>query len=227
MSIDHIIFDCDGVLIDSEPLSMRVDIELLAEQGVAMSEDEAHRRFVGLTFEAMIEMVEREFAVKFPAGVPAEKDRRLLALFESELRPVPGVERALAAMAQPASIASNSPRLRIVEALRITGLTDFFGLNIVTFEDVRRGKPEPDVFVEAARRAGLMPGNCLVIEDSATGVTAARRAGCRVLGFTGTHGDPEAHGTRLSALGAEAVVARMADLPGLAASFVNHVRGKV
>lgn len=220
--IGHIIFDCDGVLIDSEPLSMRVDIELLAEVGVAMSEAEAHRRFVGLTFEAMIETVETEYAVKFPSGLLAEKDRRLLVLYERELKPVPEIEQALSAMAHPASIASNSPRRRIIEALRITGLTSFFGANIVTFEDVPRAKPEPDVFLEAARRAGVAPAKCLVIEDSTAGVTAAHRAGCRVLGFTGTHGDPELHGTKLLGLGAKMIFSRMADLPGLVSSFVKH-----
>ncbi len=225
--IEHIIFDCDGVLIDSEPLSMRVDVELLAEAGVAMSEEEAHRRFVGLTFEAMIETVEHEYAVKFPVGLLAEKDRRLLALYERELKSVPGIGRALSAMAHPASIASNSPRRRIIEALRITGLTSFFGANIITFEDVSRPKPEPDVFLEAARRAGVAPAKCLAIEDSATGVTAAHRAGCRVLGFTGSHGDPGAHGPRLLGLGAETVFSRMADLPGLVSSFVKHAQGKI
>ena len=222
MSIRHVIFDCDGVLIDSEPLSMRVDMELLHENGMPISEQEAHRRFVGLTFEAMIEMMEHEAGVLFPADLLAEKDRRLLALFERELKPVAGIAEALDGIALPVSIASNSPYSRIVEALRITGLTAFFGARITTFEHVARAKPEPDIFIEAARRAGFKPAQCLVIEDSVTGVTSATSAGCRVLGFTGTHHLRGDHGVKLRDIGAEAIFERMADLPRLVAGLVKH-----
>ncbi|MBI2718675.1 MAG: HAD family phosphatase [Rhizobiales bacterium] len=222
MNVSSIIFDCDGVLVDSEPLSMRVDVELLAESGVVMAEDEAHRRFVGKTFAAMIAEVERDFAVRFPPGVSAEKDRRLLALFARELKPVAGVAQALAAIGGRYSVASNSPGERVAQSLRLTGLTPYFEDRIVTFEHVARAKPEPDVFVEAARRVGALPGACLVVEDSVTGVTAAARAGCRVLGFTGTHGEPDLHGLRLAAAGALTVFARMADLPALVGGFLSH-----
>ena len=110
-----------------------------------------------------------------------------------------GVHAALEAlMPQHFSVASNSPCERVEAALRITRLTRFFGNRITTFEHVARGKPEPDVFIEAARRAGYEPEDCIVIEDSVTGVTAAHRAGCRVLGFTGTHPHPERTGEQSS-----------------------------
>ncbi|MFN4141144.1 HAD family hydrolase [Aestuariivirga sp.] len=212
----HFIFDCDGVLVDSEPLSMRVDVEILAEHGVVMGEEEAHRRFVGRTFAAMIDEVTRDFGVSFPAGVSAEKDLRLLELYERELKPVDGVEAALEALGkQRFSVASNSPAERVAAALRITGLTRFFGSRITTFEHVPRGKPAPDVFLEAAQRAGYAPEACIVIEDSVTGVTAAHRAGCFVLGFTGTHPHPEEQAEKLLAAGAAKVFARMPELPAL------------
>lgn len=219
MSIQHIIFDCDGVLVDSEPLSMRVDVELLAENGVVISEDEAHRRFVGKTFAAMIAEVERAFGVCFAADASARKDQRLLELFERELKPVDGIEQALCEIGMDYSVASNSPCQRVSEALRITGLTRHFGNRITTFEHVRLAKPEPDIFIEAARRAGLPPEACLVVEDSVTGVTAAARAGCQVLGFTGTHQHPDRHGRSLQTAGAQLSFDRMAALPGLATSF--------
>lgn len=219
MSIGHIIFDCDGVLIDSEPLSMQVDIDLLHENGITISAADAHQRFVGLTFEAMIGMMEEESGRKFPANLSAEKDRRLLALYEAELRPVPGIVAALEAIALPVSVASNSPFDRIVEALRITRLSRFFGTRITTFEHVKHGKPAPDIFIEAARRAASAPGHCLVIEDSVTGVTSAVSAGCRVFGFTGTHHLRADHAGRLEDIGAELVFDRMADLPGLLATL--------
>ncbi len=214
----HFIFDCDGVLVDSEPLSMKIDVEILGENGVAMSEEEAHRRFVGKTFAAMLDEMAREFGTRFPADASRQKDSRLLALYERELRAVDGVEAALEAlMPQHFSIASNSPANRVEAALRITQLTRFFGNRITTFEHVARGKPDPDVFIEAARRAGYAPQDCIVVEDSVTGVTAAHRAGCKVLGFTGTHPHRQEQATKLIAAGASAVFAHMQELPGLVA----------
>jgi len=212
----HLIFDCDGVLVDSEPLSMRVDVQILAENGVVMSEDEAHRCFVGKTFTAMLEELRREFSVTFPADASEQKDLRLLKLYETDLRAVDGVESALDALgSQRFSVASNSPYERVETALRLTHLTRFFGNRITTFEHVARGKPEPDVFIEAARRAGYAPEDCMVVEDSVTGVTAAHCAGCHVLGFTGTHPHPEEQGPKLLKVGAARVFRHMSELPGL------------
>lgn len=223
MSFDHIIFDCDGVLVDSEPLSMRVDVHILAENGILISEAEAHARFVGKTFAALIDEMAREHGVAFPADASAQKDRRLLALYERELCAVDGILDALTALGGEHSVASNSPAERVAAALRIGGLTSWFGNRITTFEHVRHGKPEPDVFIEAARRAGYEATRCLVIEDSITGVTAAKRAGCTVLGFTGTHGAPDNHGHALRAAGAHATFAHMSALPGLVSSFLHGV----
>ena len=220
--LPHFIFDCDGVLVDSEPLSMRIDVQILAENGVIMSEEEAHARFVGRTFAAMLDEVSRDFGVRFPADASAQKDLRLLQLYERELKPVAGVEAALSTLVpQHFSVASNSPFDRVEASLRIAGLTRFFGSRITTFEHVARGKPEPDVFIEAARRAGHHPADCIVIEDSVTGVTAAHRAGCVVLGFTGTHPHPEDQAARLLAAGARTAFSRMAELPGLAAGVLS------
>ena len=223
MSIKHIIFDCDGVLVDSEPLSMRVDVAILAENGIVISESEAHARFVGKTFAAMIDDMSREHGVTFPRDASAVKDRRLLELYEKELQAVEGVLDALHKIRLDGhSVASNSPADRVAASLRIAGLTPFFGTRITTFEHVRHGKPEPDVFIEAARRAGFAASRCLVVEDSVTGVTAAMRAGCTVLGFTGTHGEPVQHGVRLQAAGAAAVFAHMPALPALVSSFLDQ-----
>lgn len=195
---------------------MRVDVQILAETGVRMSEEEAHRRFVGKTFSAMLDEISREFGVSFPADASNRKDLRLLELYETDLRAVEGVEAALEAlMPQHFSIASNSPFERVEAALRIAGLTRFFGNRITTFENVARGKPEPDVFIEAARRAGHAPEDCIVIEDSVTGVTAAHRAGCMVLGFTGTHPHPGEQAPKLLQAGARRAFSHMRELPDL------------
>ena len=218
MAPSHFIFDCDGVLVDSEPLSMKVDVQILAEHGITMSEEEAHRRFVGKTFAAMLDEMGRDFGVSFPPDTSNQKDLRLLNLYERELVAVEGVEAALAALEpQHFSVASNSPYERVETALRITRLTPFFGNRITTFEHVARGKPEPDVFIESARRAGYEPQHCIVVEDSVTGVTAAHRAGCFVLGFTGTNPHPEEHAAKLLNAGARVTFRQMRELPGIAA----------
>jgi HAD superfamily hydrolase (TIGR01509 family) len=228
MTFHHIIFDCDGVLVDSEPLSMRVDVQILAENGVVMDEAEAHHRFVGKTFAAMVDDISREFGVRFPPDTSAQKDRRLLELYARELKPVDGTSDMLRAIGMPAySVASNSPAERVTVALQITGLTEFFADRITTFEHVARAKPEPDVFIEAARRAGFAPQHCIVVEDSVTGVTAAARAGCRVLGFTGTHSQPETHAGVLKAAGAEQIFNNMACLPALVSPLLGGVEGKL
>jgi len=212
MEFQHIIFDCDGVLVDSEPLSMKVDQELLAENGIVMSEEEVTRRFVGFTFGALVAKVELDFGIRLPQAISEEKDRRLLALYERELV---ATARALAiarSLGLPKSVASNSPRERVEAAFRITGLGAFFNGNITTFEDVRNGKPAPDVYLLAAKRAGVSPSQCLVIEDSQAGVISAVAAGCPVIGFAGLAHDRDAAALMLRQSGAINVLFSLYDL---------------
>jgi HAD superfamily hydrolase (TIGR01509 family) len=208
----HIIFDNDGVLIDSEHISMRIDQRLLAECGVVMSHAELTRRFVGKTFRAMIAEMETERGMTFPADLESRKDVLMIEAYRRDLQAVPGVIPALERIKLPKSVASNGPRDRIDVAFGITGLAKYFEGRISTFEEVRAGKPAPDVYLLAARRAGVAPEECLVVEDSPTGVAAAHAAGCRVLGFTGTAIDKEMHAAKLRAAGAFAVFDDMTEL---------------
>ncbi|MGE0238572.1 MAG: HAD family hydrolase, partial [Parvibaculaceae bacterium] len=121
----------------------------------------------------------------------------------------------------PMSVASNSPRHRVEAAFRIAGLTSFFGGRIVTFEDVARAKPAPDVYLEAARRARVPAEACLAIEDSKAGVASAAAAGCTVIGFTGLAHDGAASAEALSRLGARIVVENHADLPAAIAAALR------
>jgi HAD superfamily hydrolase (TIGR01509 family) len=223
VTISHIIFDCDGVLVDSEPLSMRADVEILKRFGIEMTESEAHQRFVGRTFEAMLKELSAQRGTVFPDGLLAAKNARLAELYRSELQLVRGVRDALESVRNlglTMSIASNSPKERVKLALQLTGLNGYFKDNIVTFEDVPHGKPAPDVFLLAAKKAGVKADHCIVVEDSMTGVTAAVDAGCWTLGFTGTHDDQEIHGAKLKDIGAEALFSKMVDLPPLVSTFV-------
>ena len=224
MSISHIIFDCDGVLVDSEPLSMRADVEILTRAGIKITEAEAHRRFVGTTFQDMIKALEKEHGTKLPENLSDLKNARMNELYRTELKLVRGVRDALEDirnMGLSMSIASNGPKDRVKLALQLTGLLPYFKTAIVTYEEVPQGKPAPDMYLLAAKNAGAKADNCLVVEDSVTGVTAAVDAGCWTLGFTGTYEDQQSHGAKLKDIGAEAIFSKMVDLAALVETFVR------
>lgn len=210
--ISHVIFDCDGVLIDSEKISMAVDMALLAQNGIHLTEAEMYRRFVGPTFEDMVADLEREYGKTLPPDLSARKDVMMLEFYRRDLKPVPGVIPMLHKLALPKSIGTNGPRDRALEALRITGLGPFFGDRLTTYEDVKNPKPAPDVYQLAARRAGFNPAHCLVVEDSVTGASAALAAGCKVIGFTGVAHDPLAKAGELKDLGVSHVIYDMGEL---------------
>ena len=210
--ISHVIFDCDGVLIDSEKISMAVDMALLAQNGIHLTEAEMHLRFIGPTFEDMIADLEREHKKILPPDLSARKDAMMLELYRRDLKPVPGVIPMLRKLALPKSIGTNGPRDRALEALRLVGLEPFFGDRLTTYEDVKNPKPAPDIYQLAARRAGFKPAHCLVVEDSVTGATAALAAGCKVIGFTGVAHEPLAKATELKKLGVSHVIHDMGEL---------------
>ena len=214
MKLRHIIFDCDGVLVDSEPISMRADVALLKRYGIEISEAEAHHRFVGTTFQAMLDMMTIQHGVVFPEGLHEIKDRMVEEMYRSELQVVHcvvDVLEALKARGLSMSIGSNSPKARVELAVELTGIAPYFD-RIITYQDVKKGKPAPDVFVKAAERAGMAPVQCLVVEDSETGVTAAVAAKIRTVGFTGTHSEPSRHAAALKSLGASEIISEMSEL---------------
>jgi HAD superfamily hydrolase (TIGR01509 family) len=221
VTIKHIIFDCDGVLIDSEAISMQTDQALLAECDVHITEAEMHRRFVGKTFQAMIDEIEAERGLTLPTDLEARKDDVMVEAYRRDLKAIAGVADALRVIDLPKSIGTNGPRTRALLALEVTGLKLFFGDRLTTFEDVKRGKPFPDVYLLAAARAGFAPSECVVVEDSLTGVTAAVAAGCITLGFTGAHLHRDEHALQLADLGASRVFHDMAELPGIVQSLLN------
>jgi HAD superfamily hydrolase (TIGR01509 family) len=223
MTVHHVIFDCDGVLVDSEPLSMRADVMLLQRFGISISEAEAHHRFVGTTFQAMLDLMAAEYGTQFPPGLHAVKNAMVDDLYRAELKIVPGIEDVLhkvGSLGLKASIGSNSPKARVELAVSLTGIASHFQ-RIVSFEDVDHGKPAPDIFLKAARLAGFAPADCLVVEDSVTGVTAALAAGMQVVGFTGTHANPVEHEGHLRRLGASTIIHDMPALTTLLPSFAQ------
>jgi HAD superfamily hydrolase (TIGR01509 family) len=210
-----LVFDCDGVLVDSETVACRVDSELFAEIGIPIGADEISKRFVGTTSREMCETLGREHGVEIPEAFRRRLLDTVLARFETELTAIAGVADALARLPQPRCVASSSEPHRIRRSLELTGLLAHFEPHLFSAKMVARGKPAPDLFLHAAERMGVAPAACLAIEDSVAGVTAARAAGMIVLGFTGGGHCRPGHGGRLARAGADLVFADMRELPCL------------
>jgi HAD superfamily hydrolase (TIGR01509 family) len=180
-----VIFDCDGVLVDSEPISVRLDVEMFAELGLTITPEEVIERFVGRSPEVIVQAVEAELGHPPPAGWFERGEQELRRRFEAELEPVPGIAEALERISLPACVASSSPPERLRFKLELTGLYDRFAGRIFSASEVTNGKPAPDLFLYAAARMGTAPEACAVVEDSRYGVQAARAAGMHALGYAG------------------------------------------
>jgi HAD superfamily hydrolase (TIGR01509 family) len=183
--MDLVIFDCDGVLIDSERIAVRIDAVVLARLGWRLSEAEVIERFVGRSEAYMIGEIERAIARRLEPGWDEEFGALYREAFEAELEPVDGVLEALDAIAAPTCVASSSSHERLRFTLGLTGLLERFDGRIFSADDVPNGKPAPDLFLHAAATLSADPARCAVIEDSRYGVEAARAAGMRAFGYAG------------------------------------------
>ncbi len=183
--IDLVIFDCDGVLIDSEIISSTILISELEAAGVSVTYDYFQRWFLGRSFPKVAESVRRTFQVALPPDFEESYRTRLFHAFSSELKTTPGVTHILANLARPACVATSSTPARVEKSLQLTGLAAFFGKNVFTASEVKFGKPAPDLFYHTARQMQAKPEKCLVIEDSGPGLEAALAAGMIVWRYTG------------------------------------------
>lgn len=213
-----VIFDCDGVLVDSEPIALRLLIETLAAAGLGLEPDEVHTRFLGRSLATTREILAADYGLTLGEDALAGMRHRLYAAFRAELRPIPHIAEALDALPCPFCVASSSQPERIELSLTVTGLWPRFAGRAFSATMVARGKPAPDLFLHAAASLGYTPGACLVVEDSPAGVTAARSAGMRVVAFTGgSHATSDCHRAGIAALEPDAIIDDMRDLPELAA----------
>ena len=216
MTIGLVIFDCDGVLVDSEPLAMRVLLQTIAEAGVSIDAGEAHEAFLGKSLASICEFLRQDHRINIDAAAQERMRRRLYKAIRKELHPIPGAAEALGKVGRPFCVASSSQLERIALALEVTGLSPFFNGNIFSAAMVERGKPAPDLFLHAAREMQVAPKDCIVVEDSPAGITAALDAGMGVFGFTGgSHAQSASHRQRLEALGPRLVFSDMRELPVL------------
>lgn len=180
---DLVIFDCDGVLVDSERLAVRTEATILAGLGWPLTESEIVDRFVGRSARYMHEQVEHHVGRSIDWEVEFEYHYR--KVFESELVPVPGVVEALDAVTASSCVASSGSHEKMEFTLGICGLLERFRGRIFSVDEVERGKPAPDIFLYAAAQMGILPGRCAVVEDSVSGVSAGLAAGMTCFAFAG------------------------------------------
>ena len=211
-----VIFDCDGVLVDSEPISLDVLLETVAQAGLDLSVEDANRQFLGRSMASVVKMLNDKHGVRLdPVSLDAMR-QRLYAKFRNELEPIKGIADAVERLPMPYCVASSSQVERIELSLDVTGLLPKFAGHIFSSSMVKHGKPAPDLFLHAAHVMGVDPSRCVVVEDSPAGVIAAKAAGMRVLAFTGGgHAGGADHRETLAALGPDAIFEDMRELPGL------------
>ena len=211
-----LIFDCDGVLVDSELVSLSEVRKALQGEGLVLTLDEVREHFLGMSGKIMLDYAESRLGRALPTDFHADLTRRVISRFETELEGIAGIRDAIQALGLPACVASSSTPERIRRSLEIVGYRDLFEPNLFSAQMVERGKPAPDLFLYAARIMAVAPFDCLVIEDSVPGVVAACRAGIPVFGFTGgSHLKGTRQADRLREAGAVLTFDDMQDLPRL------------
>ncbi|WP_232631929.1 HAD family hydrolase [Methylobacterium sp. Leaf118] len=210
---DLVIFDCDGVLVDSEPISLATLTRGLNSLGLDLDVETVRARFAGTSMVSIMARIAADDGVRAPEGFVEAIKAETLRAFEAELSAMAGIAEAVRALRLPVCVASSSDPVRLRRSLDLTGLLPLFEGRVFSSAEVARGKPFPDLFLHAAARMGTAPAGCLVIEDSVPGVQAARAAGMRVVGFTGGgHWGHDRAGADLRAAGATTVFTAHADL---------------
>jgi len=186
--IELVIFDCDGVLVDSERIAVKVDVEVLAELGWVLTEAEVVERFVGRSDADVTLAVEAHLGHRLDEDWAVQFEPRYRQALEAELTVVDGIVAVLDAVDVSgvlSCLASNGTHAKIAHSLGLTGLQARFGDHVFSADDVERGKPAPDLFLHAAATMGVSPDRCAVVEDSRFGIEAARAAGMRAFGYGG------------------------------------------
>lgn len=215
MPIDLIIFDCDGVLVDSEVISCRAHADVLTRHGYPITSDQVFERFLGRsTRQANLE-IESELGRRLPEAYHGDLQDELFRSFEADLEAIHGIQDVLDVVTQRVCVASSGSHQRMRVSLGSTGLYERLAPNIFSASQVRNGKPAPDLFLFAANEMGVPPGRCVVIEDSLAGIAGARAAGMTVFGFCGGSHCGDSHAETLRQAGADLTFADMHQLPEL------------
>jgi len=211
-----VIFDCDGVLVDSEVISCRAHALVLSRHGYPITEQQVLKRFLGVSEREARQIVEAEIGRKLP-DIEDQIHEETLRFYDSDLKGITHIGEAVAAITLPKCVASSGTPEKIRHGLSCAGLYDQLAPHIFSASQVKRGKPAPDLFLFAAEQMKTAPERCIVIEDSVPGVTGARAAGMTVLGFHGGSHCTPAHAAMLRAAGAHETFDDMRQLPALIA----------
>jgi HAD superfamily hydrolase (TIGR01509 family) len=209
---DLVIFDCDGVLIDSEALTIRLEVAMLGEVGITITADEIAERYCGISMKAMLADLEARFGRPLGDVFSAAHANRFAAICETELKAMAGVAALLDQLEWRRCVASSSAPDRLRHTLGVTGPYHRFDPHIFSSTMVANGKPAPDLFLYAAAQMSATPERCAVIEDSLPGVQAAVAAGMTAIGFVGGAHCAPGHAGRLRDEGAAAAVATMPEV---------------
>ncbi|RIY03805.1 HAD family hydrolase [Aureimonas flava] len=228
MPLSLVLFDCDGVLVDSEIISAKVDSTMLKEVGYDISPTEIAERFAGLTQDRIAELLQEEAGIRLPEDYNARQRVALDQRLAAELEPIAGVHEMLDRIDLPRAICSNSStdRLKLMLTLERVKLWDRFRPYVFSAREVGSGrtKPAPDVYLHGCRELDAAPGETVVLEDSVHGVAAAVAAGCRVVGFVGGGHTYPGHANSLTEAGAETVIRRLSEFPAVVEALAEWER---
>ena len=215
MNLDLVIFDCDGVLVDSEVISCRAHAATLTRHGYPITDEQVLHRFLGVSDREARLIIETEMGRKLPDDFDAQVKEATLKFYAGDLKAIAHVADAIAAIDLPKCVASSGTPEKIRHGLDCAGLYEQLAPHIFSAAQVTRGKPAPDLFLFAAEQMRAQPARCLVIEDSVPGVTGAVAAGMTVLGFHGGSHCQAGHADKLAKAGAALVFDDMRQLPDL------------
>ena len=218
-NVELVIFDCDGVLVDSEVTSCRAHAETLTRHGYPITSEQVLTRFLGVSDREARQAIETELGHKLPDDFEQQVKTATLRSYADDLRLIPNIDTAIAGIDLPKCVASSGTPEKIRHGLTCAGLYDLLAPHIFSASQVKRGKPAPDLFLFAAGQMRASPERCVVIEDSIPGITGALAAGMTVLGFYGGSHCRPGYADTLRAAGAALTFDDMRQLPGL----IGHV----
>jgi HAD superfamily hydrolase (TIGR01509 family) len=216
-----IIFDCDGVLVDSEIIASRVSLKMLKPFGFDMDPREYAKIFAGKVEEDILSIIKQDYKIELPEDFISRLRLEIEHDLDHELQPIKGAREIISRLKLKKAVVSNSRLVRVLRSLAVAELKEDFDRKIFSVEMVKRPKPFPDIYLHAAKELNVEPHHCLVVEDSKSGATSARNAGMNVIGFLGASHIPEGHDVTLKEVGAFATVNNMEELDTLLKELIS------
>ncbi|MCA7954351.1 HAD family hydrolase [Burkholderia seminalis] len=225
--LDHLICDCDGVLVDSEVIADRVLLDTLSATFPNLDFEAAAKSAFGQQTSRFLAGIESRFGIEMPANFIETIEHNIEVALAQSLAPISGVRDALLKVTLPAAVVSNSRLVRVRNSLKRAALTEIFGERVFSSEQVARPKPYPDVYLHAAQTLGVTPARCVVVEDSVSGLNAARAAGMKTIAFVGASHIPDNYADALRAMGITRIMRKMDELPALVEAGMRGEFGDV